>query len=393
VFRRALVIAALLHLPLVPSRLLDWIRVSLFHDLSDYDDADAGAIIPIDTDLLLHEPVVEPPAPPPPPPAPAPPPPGPGTEVVDAGPPPKRVPPATPPVDAGPAPPAPVRDPLAVAGAAGKIAGKDANVQVLVSGRVLRKHELGPWLSHLLLSIPEWHQFFQDSPIDPIRDINHLLITAPRLRGDAAKMVVLLDLDVPAEPLREAVDAIVHRSNGVWLEDAPVTAARARVLGAPRIFAMVPQKHLLAILPGDAADLLPQLKQWKRFPNSTEGVVISLVTPSRPFSGFFPLPETLKWLRLAVTPTADGGVDLAVDAADRSPEEAARHAEALSKEVELRRKLDVLGFTVEIIGPVAFETSGDTIRARTHVSRAQVGRITGFVDGKIAEAYGAPPPR
>ena len=387
-FRRAIVIAALLHAPLIPSRLFDWIRVALFHDIGDYDDADAGTIIPIDMDLLTREPAAEPPAPAPPPPAPPPPAGGPAAEP--AAPP---APAPAPPADAGPPAPAPVREPLAAAGAAGKISAKDPNVQLLVSGNVLRKHEIGPWLSRILLAIPEWHQFFQDSPIDPIRDINHLLITAPRLRGDAGKMVVVMDLNLPADQVHAAVDAVVHRSNGVWLEDAPVTAARARVGGASRVFALLPQKHLLVILPGDATDQLDQLKHAKPFRNSAEGIVISLLTPARPFRGFFPLPDTLKWLRLAVVPTADGGVDLAIDAGDRSPEDATRDAEALTREIERRRTIDVLGLTIDIIDAVTFETSGDTLRARTHISGPKLRRIMAFVEQQIGAVYDAGAPR
>ncbi len=56
----------------------------------------------------------------------------------------------------------------------------------MIAGNVIRKHQLGASFARILVLIPEWHQFFADSPIDPIRDLNHLLITAPRLRGTRA---------------------------------------------------------------------------------------------------------------------------------------------------------------------------------------------------------------
>lgn len=69
-FVRAIFVALLIHLPLAPTRLMDWLRVAFLHG-GDYDDADAAAIVPIDLDLLAREPAPEPVAPAPsPPPAP-----------------------------------------------------------------------------------------------------------------------------------------------------------------------------------------------------------------------------------------------------------------------------------------------------------------------------------
>ncbi|MFT3764249.1 MAG: hypothetical protein QM820_01815 [Minicystis sp.] len=405
---RALALALVLHAPLVPTRAFDWVRMALFSKSGDYDDADAGAVVPIDLDLLGADPASEPPAATPPPP-PAEPPAVLGDTLPDAGapPPPRKVTPppdaGAPPADAGvpppdagapaapkaPAKPAPVRDPMSAAGGAGKIAAESPNVQLLLSGRALRKHQLGAFFSRVLLMVPEWHQFFQDTPVDPIRDFDHLLITAPRLKGDSSKMVAIMAVNLPEEQMHAAIGQVIHHVNGVWLEDAPVTAARARIAGAPRIIALLPKQRLLAILPGDQADQLEKLKQAKGFRNSTEGLVVSLLTPARPFGEFFPLPESLKWMRIAVTPTTDGGVDLAIDTGDRNAELAARHAEQLTKELERRRKIDVLGLTsVEILDPITFQADGDTIRGRTHVSLGQLRQIMGYVETQAQARWG-----
>ncbi|APR77334.1 Hypothetical protein A7982_02681 [Minicystis rosea] len=412
-FVRAIAVAALLHLPLFPSRVFDWVRLA-FSKPGDYDDADAQAVVPVDLDLLSTEPVAEPPAPAPPAPAPPPvPAAGPGDEAPDAGAPRARPDAGAPPPDggapppdagaprpapsvtpkpAGPATPAPVRDPMAAAGSAGKIAAKDPNVQFLLSGRAMRKHALGAFFSRILLMVPEWHQFFQDTPVDPIRDFDHLLITAPRLRGDSGKMVAIMETNISGDAIHAAVGQVIHQTNGVWIEDAPVTAARAKVGGAHRIFALLPEKRLLVILPGDASDQLEKLKQAKGFRNSAEAIVVSVLTPARPFGTFFPLPESLKWMRLSVIPTTDGGVDLAIDAGDRSAELAVKDAEAMTKELERRRKIDVLGLTsVEILSAFTFTADGETIRGRTHVTSVQLRQIMAFVETQAQQRWGAAP--
>jgi hypothetical protein len=387
----------LLHLPFVPLPSFEWLRMALFAHAGDYDDADAEAIIPVDLDLLGETHGIEPPVTPPPPASP---------EGSDAGvphdggapkkPPPPPLPDAGPPPipDAGP-PPAPdagappIAEPSVLAGGAGKISAKDANVQLLLAGKVLRKHELGAWASRMLRMVPEWRAFFEGSPIDPIQDLDHVLITAPRLKEDSSDLVAVMEHHLSPEAVYAAVDGVLRRTNGVWIEDAPVTAARAKVGGAVRVFALLPQRHLLVVLPAKAMDQLPRLKQARGFRNSAEGAVVSLVTPARPFKDFLPLPESLRWLRLALTPTADGGADLAIDAGDASRDAAVADAEILSREIEARRKVDLFGFgSYEIVDPLQFVAEGKVIKARTHLTPQKMRVIMSFVEGKAKERYG-----
>src|SRR5262249_25176895 len=143
-----------------------------------------------------------------------------------------------------------------------------------------------------------------------------------------------------------------------------------------------------------AADQLAQLKKAKSFRRSAEGAVVSMLTPGRPFRGFFPMPESIKWLRLALTPTPDGGADLALDAGDGSANQATADAEILGKEFEARRKVNVLGLaSVEIVGPVVFKADGDVIRARAHMPAEKLRLIMAFVEQKARERFGVPAPR
>jgi hypothetical protein len=384
-FRVALAIAFFLHAPLVPLRIFEWARLALFGSPADYDDKDAQAVVPIDLDLV-KDPEPEPPAVPPPAPKPAPAAEGPGDAgaPLDAGKPPPR------PHDAPDAGPRPLADPVAAAGGAGKIAAKDANVQVLLAGNVLRRFPAGARVARLLVQIPEWRGFFEGSPVDPIRDFNHILITAPRLRGDTGKLVAVMDYNLSPDLARDAVDQVLRKTNGVWLPDAPVPAARARVGGVMRLFAHLPEKHLIAVLPADAMDQLEGLKRARGFRNSSEAVIVSMVTPARPFRDFLKLPESLRFLRLSVTPTADGGADLALDVGDASHDEAVAHADLLTREIEARRKMDILGFTFEIIDAVTFVADGDVMRARTHVTRQKLETILSWFE---RAAQNAAPPR
>ncbi|MEO7331847.1 MAG: hypothetical protein ABI193_24945 [Minicystis sp.] len=409
-FALALIVALLLHAPLIPTGVGAWLRLFLGAQSRGYDDIDASAIIPIDLDLggdpgaapsgavIAAEGSSAPGALDDKGTAPS----DAGVDAApaattdagsdagsDAGAPRKRPdPPDAAPPDAGPPPDAgapALRDPISAAGAVGKISAKDANVQVLISSKVLRKHPLGASFSRLLLLLPSWRQFFADSPIDPIRDLDHVLITAPRFRDDSSKMVAVMDFNLPEAKIKAAIDSVVTRTNGEWMSDTPVPAARARIAAGDRIFAIVPGKKLLVVLPLDAKDQLAGLKQTKGFRNSATGIVISLVTPSRAFAGLFPVPESIKSLRVLVTPTADGGADVALEAVDKSPEEAQKHAADLTQAIEQVRVIDAVVTKIVVLDHTEFVAEKEVIKARVHVSDRQLMLIMGSVEQRVKE--------
>ncbi|WP_159397165.1 hypothetical protein [Sorangium cellulosum] len=416
----ALAVALLLHLPLLPTPLFAWLEAmfALQGELADYDAGET--IVPIDLDLLADDPsavdtapsatgadpasAAGAPAPAAPPPAAAPPaasasaaPEAPDAGAPDAGrrPPSDAGPDAS--ADGGPGDAGPIaesdrpklRDPLSVAGAPGKLASKDPNVQVLIAGDRLRSHELGEWFGRILTTIPQWQSFFQDTAIDPIRDIDHMLIAGPQLR-DSSKVVAVMDYRASEETMRAAVDVVVQRSNGAWIEDAPVPAARATAEQSERIFAMVPEKRLLVVLPAEEEDQLSKLKAMKPFNKSSAvGIVISMVTPANAFRGVYAVPRSLAWMKLTVTPTKDGGADVAILAGDASPEEARVHARELTKTLNALRTLN-LGITkLDVVDEVTFNAEGKDIWAKLHVTNRQLRLIMGFVEQALKDQAGA----
>ncbi|WP_437492772.1 hypothetical protein WME75_18830 [Sorangium sp. So ce1014] len=419
--RRALATAAavalLLHLPLLPTPLFSWLEAmfALRGELTDYDAGET--IVPIDLDLLADDPSAVAAAPSAtggeatpggagaaasatPPPAPSPPAASASAapEAPDAGAPepPRRRPPG----DAGPdaagdggtgddSDQPNLRTPLSVAGAPGKLASKDPNVQVLIAGDRLRSHELGDWFGRILTTIPQWQSFFQDTTIDPIRDIDHLLIAGPQLR-DSSKVVAVMDYRAPEAAMRAAVDVVVQRSNGSWIEDAPVPAARATADRSERIFAMVPNRRLLVVLPAEEEDQLSKLKSMKGFnKSSTAGIVISMLTPANAFRGVQALPRSIAWMRLTVTPTRDGGADLALTAGDESPEDALAHAQDLTRTLNAIRSIN-LGITkIDVVDEVTFNTDGKVIWSKLHVTNRQLKLIMGFVEQALRDQAAA----
>ncbi len=277
-----------------------------------------------------------------------------------------------------------VKEPLSQAGGPSQLAGKDPNVQILIAGDRIRSHALGRGFGNILRSIPEWQDFFQNTNIDPIKDLDHMLLAGPRFKGDSSQVVAVMDYNRPDKDIRDAVDGIVTRANGTWIKDAPVPAARAKAQKADRIFALVPEKNLLVILPGKEEGQLKKLKALKAFSKSSPvAIVISMVTPSRPFKGILPIPESFKWLRMGVTPTKEGAT-VSLEAADASPEEARKNAQLLTAAVDLVRRIEnPIPFgpkTIEAFNKVEFVADGNLVRAEVKLSMAQLTAIMALAE-------------
>jgi hypothetical protein len=99
-------------------------------------------------------------------------------------------------------------------------------------------HPLGPRIGKLLGSIYQWRDFFGPAGIDPIRDVDRVMVTGSQLRN-SKDVVAILKLNVGQERIRGAIDAIVRADaeHGEWL-DASVPAATAYADRAPRIFVL-----------------------------------------------------------------------------------------------------------------------------------------------------------
>ncbi|UQA56543.1 hypothetical protein [Polyangium aurulentum] len=278
--------------------------------------------------------------------------------------------------DAGPRSPT-LADPIAAAGGAGGTASKTPNVSVLINSDRIRQHELGTWFGTVLMTIPQWKSFFEDTEIDPIRDLDHMLIAGPQFR-DSRKVTATMDYNVSDAKIREAIDIILKRSspNGKWLPDTPIPAAQAKADNGERIFAMVKGKRLLVVIPAEAKDQLGGVAKTKGFSKSSQvGILLSMVTPSRAFKGLpFEVPSSLKWLRVGVIPRGDGGADVQLETEDASPEDARTHARELTQDLE-RFLAPFRGPAEILVGKIdtpEFSADGARIKASITVTKKQL---------------------
>ena len=415
-----LVVALLLHAPAMPF-------TSLFRWSSDHDsDEDAELVVPVDLDFQEID--VEKPKPqetakvPPPEPKPeakpepkAEPKPEPKPEVKPE---PKAEPVEPPPV-VPVAPPAPAPGegtPLGDEAIIRKLSGSQSNnVQVIFASTELRKHPIGLKLGALLGGHPQWEDFFLKNDIDPVRDIDAVVLTGPQFRV-SNKVLAVLKLQDPAK-ITKTVETLVKKGDGHWLEKAPVKAAITKAEGYERVFAIVPEKKLLYMIPSPfpsdrqrkslekKPNQLEKLEKqgqekldahlknvasgdFKKLDASTYAIDAYMVEPFKlvgrkgsegridlgfPLGEIELIPRTLKRARLRLKIEPTGGVKLSIDALSESSEQAAKDAALLNNLLPMARTAAALQFKIDL-PEFSFVVKDRSIVAEVAVSDAFLQR-------------------
>jgi hypothetical protein len=117
----------------------------------------------------------------------------------------------------------------------------------------IRKHPLGGRIGKLLGSVYQWRDFFGPAALDPIRDVDQIVVVGPQFR-DSSGVVAVLKLNVPDERVRLAIDALVKSDpEGQWL-DAGAPSAIAHADRAPREFVLPAPGIVVVTPPGGLAE-------------------------------------------------------------------------------------------------------------------------------------------
>jgi len=333
-----------------------------------------------------------------------------------APPPPDPAPEVKPPVVPAPSVPAPeepkpppkaaanpdeIPHPVALSGVQTQLLPSNANVNLLLLCDRVREHPLGARIGKLLVNFPQWSSFFASAELDPVRDLNRILVVGPEFRR-SADMVAIIQHRLSREVVREAVDRLVQRPpRGRWLK-TKLPAALAHADRAERLFAM-PSPNLLVVAPPHLEKQLLSASAL-RFPTpeGKEAVVLHVRAPSHALRGLpFSLPESFSWLRLDVTPAPDGGALLRITAEDASPREATSHARNLSTALNTLTNPDLgalgalLGLrSIAFVDRIELRAQGAQISGQVNVSRHQLERLLGLAEELLSDwnQRGAPKP-
>jgi hypothetical protein len=244
-----------------------------------------------------------------------------------------------------------------------------------------------------LASVPQWRDFFGPAALDPIKDVDRILIVGPQLR-DSSEVAVVAKVNVAKDRLRDAIDGIVRSDpNGKWLEDTKVPAATARVDRALRYF-ILPSSKMVIVSPPTAAK--NAMKVGPRFTihgsKGPEVAVAEVATPWRALrrTGIpVDVPKSIKWVRFKATPDAHGGLIVEFVAKDESAEKAAENAGPLERNLKAVSVLDLGLFRHKFVERIVVSAQGDEIHGAALLTARQLGAAIAFA----MDALGAHAPR
>ncbi|MEO8900621.1 MAG: hypothetical protein ABI488_03205 [Polyangiaceae bacterium] len=286
----------------------------------------------------------------------------------------------------------PLNDPTLVAGVK-QVADPNANVRLTIYTEKIRANPLGARIGPLLRSLYQWRDFFGPTAIDPIRDIDQIYVVGSQLR-DSSNVVAILRHHVPMAKMRAAVDAIVHADQaGEWL-DAGMPVASAHADGAERRFLLPNSQTVIVAPPSAYAAALKAGKLIRLVPSSgPEAAMIYLATPWRAFLGLpVKVPQTIKWARVRITPTADGGATAELEAEDEDEATATEDAAYLTRSVNAVSQLN-LGFLGSILGQqthkliehVGFTANGKMLHGDAQITADQLSTALDFAGAYLAD--------
>ncbi len=284
-------------------------------------------------------------------------------------------------------------DPVALSGAAGAVADSNANVSAVIYTEAIRRHSLGPRVGRILSSLYQWRDFFGPTGLDPIRDIDRILIAGPQFR-DTSDVVVVLQHHLPPAELRRAIARLVKRDpEGAWLP-AQVPVARASADRASRFF-VLPNDHLVIIAPKSAlADALSNKGKASLRPAAgRELMVARLVLPWRAFVGMpFRIPHSMKWAKVILETRVGGRVAINLEAEDDSEAGAEETAALLERTVASVSSLNwgVLGALLggsqhRFLETWHFEAQGPKVVGTIVLTDAQVSGILDLLEAALAQ--------
>jgi len=276
----------------------------------------------------------------------------------------------------------PFGDPVALAGGAGEIADSNANVRLFIYADVVRNHPIGEEVSALMKVTPQWKDFFGPSAIDPIEDVDRVLIAGPQLR-DSSQVVAVVQHRLSEERIDQAFDTLVRRK-GSWV-DREARLARADADRASRLFS-APNKEVVVVAPPQLEKQLRELGASTRFPKTDGLVALSayIVTPANVAKGtMVRLPDSLKWARIDLRPSDDGGGVLKILAEDedaRSAKSTVRQLVQLLSQITIvesakkKRSSGGFAFLGELI------TSQFKVKVQTMKFTSEENRIEGTIE-------------
>jgi hypothetical protein len=283
------------------------------------------------------------------------------------------------------------RDPQAIVGAAGAIQADVVLVMLVVNAEVIRANPVGARMGLLLRGIPQWDEFMSGTEIDPVRDIDWLMISGPSLIN-TARDVVLVRYAASDSIVDHAIDVVSRKYDRGGRIDSGVPGVRASLAHADRAERVLlrPQAHVLAVVPPSVAEKVARQLALSRVPAHVrpgEAAYLRLVNPHHPMPE---IPESITEFRVRVVPRSDEGADVFVDGDTNGADVAAQAADDLRKVVRRHDDAFTALLTHGLLNHVEVTTDGAQVKVHLLATRDQIETLTTLVGDFLGVTLPAP---
>lgn len=196
---------------------------------------------------------------------------------------------------------------------------------------------------------------------------------------------VIVEHKLDGAKVQAGLDLLIARSQppGAWINGAPVPSARVTVRGQTRVVSIV-EPNFLVVLPESIAAQASRFVGTGGFPDpeGLDAVVITAEDPAHSLAAAnVPrVPATIRSIEARVFLAPDGGVDIAAKGESTDPMQAENDARYLTDVIDRSTSLN-LGFVkVRLFSPVVFRPEGSQVKARQHLTTAEIDRLLTIAD-------------
>lgn len=300
------------------------------------------------------------------------------------------------------------RDPAAMLGAKSLVAAGQVNVSLRINIAKIRQHPMAPRVSSLLVRLPQWRDFLKGAPstIDPVRDVDDILIYGPSLIHTEKTLVIVRYSNLSDAVVDQAVEGIAqtYAQGGPFDVGVPgIKASLGHADQAERVFMRV-KKGVLVVLPKtDAVRLTPQLVKtdFSRKVAPNEAMRLSVKDPWKQISiRGLKFSNKLSEIRLWIVPDAKNEADVYGEGDCEGEASAVEIAGDLTQTLDRVNqtglnlgilRITVSTFTRGLLDGAKVVPAGNKVQLHIHASTEQLEAIYNLLDQQLGGGGGAPP--
>jgi hypothetical protein len=289
------------------------------------------------------------------------------------------------------------RDPESMFGLTKVVNAGVQNVVLGVNVALIRKHPVGSRMGPVLQAIPQWRDFLKgaQSPVDPIRDTDWILIYGPSLiHTDKDAVLVRYNLGDDAVDSAIATIARTYDKGGPFDAGVPgVKASLGWADNAQRVF-LRPQPRLLVIVPPSHAHeaAMTFRKQVPRGPSPAEAMRLIVHNPSNQISiPGLKFSQSLTEIRLWIVPQKDGAAEVYAEGDCTDEAAASDSADRLTEILKRQNSLGVRFATRGLLNNAVVIADGSKAKLHITATPEQLEAVLQLVAAAV-NAQVAPPP-